>query len=85
MADFERLRSGSSTWLLIGVILLITAAALLIGFVPLVPCPSCFPSPESPNYWAGNSGGVRPVPWCEECHGKFNITLLKKWTYRSVD
>lgn len=74
-------RPGSITFLLVGLVLLVTMAGLYVGLVPTVDCPV--------NQWDSFVDGmlrshavstVTPLD-CWRCHGHGRITLLNKWLY----
>jgi hypothetical protein len=79
--DVQPKRPGSITFLLVGLVLLVTAAGVLILIVPLSDCPNPihlllvpqtsmsieFPTPEGPKLG------------CDVCHGRKRVTLFRKW------
>lgn len=90
MSQVER-RPGSLTFLLVGLLLLVTAAGLFIALVPVVRSPKC-PAPPAPQdepviFFPGSSGGtvfkVHGDSICELCREGIRVTLLARWLGKS--
>ena len=82
-------RAGSATFLLVGLLLLVTAAGLFIALVPVVRCRRC-PAPfsmfvDEPVVFVGEvpSTPIRGVSGCASCGAGLKITLVAKWLGRN--
>jgi len=64
-------RPGSKTFLLVGLVLLVTVGVLVAAFVPLVDCPLDRHKSIGLHAWA-----------CPLCGDKEKTTLLRKWAWR---
>jgi endogenous inhibitor of DNA gyrase (YacG/DUF329 family) len=73
--DPESKRAGSMTFLLAGLVLLVTAAGLLIALVPMAPCP------EKPLHVFIRRVHLQGSPFCcERCRDTERITFLNLWS-----
>ena len=68
----ESKRPGSITFLLVGLVLLVTVAGLFVAFVPVVLCPECKGEP-----FAGWTNGHDPDS--SRCWDRYRITILNRW------
>lgn len=71
--DEQPKRPGSLTFLLMALVLLVTAAGVFGGFVPLYSCIDCAIRRGIPK------GDPKDIENCGYCHGKGRATLFQHW------
>ena len=80
MAISEK-RRGSITFLLVGIILLVTVGGLFIAFAPVRTCPGCeIQIAIAKGITTLRNGPPAPVVHqCSHCNGHAKVTPLKYW------
>jgi hypothetical protein len=71
-------RRSSWTFLLVGLVLLVTLAALVIAFVPLTSCSDCQLLRETNRVSPRRPRSLEDSP-CTRCNDTGEITLLNNW------
>jgi len=86
MTDNAAKRSGSMTFLLASLVLLVAAAGLFVAFAPVVRCTNCEidiaikKGIRHVGVTLGVAPEAPPSHDCSHCDGKGRVSLLTHWT-----
>jgi hypothetical protein len=71
----------ASVALLVGLVLLVTAAGLMVSLIPLAQCPKGNQASHEIDAILRKANRLRDVdgPHCFRCNDRFRITLVSKW------
>lgn len=75
----EPKRPASITFLLVGLVLLITAAGLFFCCFPIAPCPRCNRELQSYSPVLQREFIANGEQYCSYCMDKLQITFVNKW------